>query len=118
MARLLKHILLFAASLISLIVLTVNYFNIQDSYYERQSYVQDYDVYDAYKISIKENSNLSYKLCDENDLAEYSNHIANMPCAVFKGNYYRKKADYYDLPDAYACSGGIHKLHNSPRYQK
>lgn len=93
MARLLKHILLFAASLISLIVLTVNYFNIQDSYYERQSYVQDYDVYDAYKISIKENSNLSYKLCDENDLAEYSNHIANMPCAVFKGNYYRKEAN-------------------------
>ena len=93
MARLLKHILLFAASLISLIVLTVNYFNIKDSYYERQSYVQDYDVYDAYKISIKENYNLSYKLCDENDLAEYSNHIANMPCAVFKGNYYRKKAN-------------------------
>lgn len=93
MARLLKHILLFAVSLISLIVLTVNYFNIQDSYYERQSYVQDYDVYDAYKISIKENSNLSYKLCDENDLAEYSNHIANMPCAVFKGNYYRKEAN-------------------------
>lgn len=93
MARLLKHILLFAASIISLIVLTVNYFNIQDSYYERQSYVQDYDVYDAYKISIKENSNLSYKLCDENDLAEYSNHIANMPCAVFKGNYYRKEAN-------------------------
>ena len=31
MARLLKHILLFAASLISLIVVTVNYFDAKDS---------------------------------------------------------------------------------------
>ena len=93
MARLLKHILLFAASLISLIVLTVNYFNIQDSYYERKSYVRDYDVNNAYKIAIKKNSNLSYKLYDENDLATYSNHIDNMPCAVLYGNHYRKEVN-------------------------
>ena len=71
MARLLKHILLFAASLISLIVVTVNYFDAKDSYYERESYARDYDVYDAYKIAVKKNSNLSYTLYDKNDLAAY-----------------------------------------------
>lgn len=92
MTIVLKHILLFAASLISLIVVTVNNFDAQDSYYERESYVQDYDVYDAYKIAVKKNSNLSYKLYDENDLATYLNHIDNMPCAVLQGNHYREEA--------------------------
>ena len=93
MAKLFKHIILFVVCLCSLFVLTINYFEADEKHYTRRSFESNYSVYDIYKLAFRENSNLSYKLYDENDLAEYSNHIANMPCAVFRGNHYRKEAN-------------------------
>lgn len=91
MAKIFKYIILFVISLCSLIVLTINYHEVDERYDERCSFEANYNVYDNYNFAIWQHSNLSYKVNEDKELIAYSGLDGNMPSAIFYGYHYRRE---------------------------
>lgn len=103
MSKILKHFLLIAVSLFSLVVITINENSVSELYWERSDFQNAYYIYEDYTLAIRKNANLRYEFYDSSKFTSYVNSDDNLPCATIAGYHFRleekqnpKKWDKYD----------------------
>lgn len=103
MSKILKHFLLIAVSLFSLVVITINENSVSELYWERSDFQNAYYIYEDYTLAIRKNANLKHEFYDSSKFASYVNSDDNLPCATIAGYHFRleeiqnpKKWDKYD----------------------
>lgn len=104
MSKILKHFLLIAVSLFSLVVITINENSVSELYWERSDFQNAYYIYEDYTLAIRKNANLKHEFYDSSKFASYVNSDDNLPCATIGGYHFRleekqnpKKWDKYDV---------------------
>lgn len=103
MSKILKHFLLIAVSLFSLVVITINENRVSELYWERSDFQNAYYIDEDYNLAIRKNANLRYEFYDSSKFTSYVNSDDNLPCATIAGYHFRleekqnpKKWDKYD----------------------
>lgn len=103
MSKILKHFLLIAVSLFSLVVITINENRVSELYWERRDIQNAYCIDEDYNLAIRKNANLRYEFYDSSRFTSYVNSDDNLPCATIAGYHFRleekqnpKKWDKYD----------------------
>lgn len=104
MSKILKHFLLIAVSLFSLVVITINENRVSELYWERSDFQNAYYIDEDYNLAIRKNANLRYEFYDSSKFTSYVNSDDNLPCATIAGYHFRleekqnpKKWDKYDV---------------------
>ena len=104
MSKILKHFLLIAVSLFSLVVITINENRVSELYWERSDFQNAYYIDEDYNLAIRENANLRYEFYDSSKFTSYVNSDDNLPCATIAGYHFRleekqnpEKWDKYDV---------------------
>ena len=104
MSKILKHFLLIAVSLFSLVIITINENRVSELYWERSDFQNAYYIDEDYNLAIRKNANLRYEFYDSSKFTSYVNSDDNLPCATIAGYHFRleekqnpKKWDEYDV---------------------
>ena len=104
MSKILKHFLLIAVSLFSLVVITINENRVSELYWERSDFQNAYYIDEDYNLAIRKDANLRYEFYDSSKFTSYVNSDDNLPCATIAGYHFRleekrnpKKWDEYDV---------------------
>ena len=71
MSKILKHFLLIAVSLFSLVVITINENSVSELYWERSDFQNAYYIYEDYTLAIRKNANLKHEFYDSSKFASY-----------------------------------------------